>query len=948
MTSSLKKEIEGVSSYTRLLPEASVQGGYLSQAGKTERLHDTIVTMNMKTSNIRALLIATALCSIVSCQSEEWLNELYRPAGSEIFFGAPMGYQNGEEETRTEYSGRLYGFSPSRYERIDWKNDDKMTIVYNQSATAGTYVVTYVNSSDDKNSSANVESVSDADKLVWGSGSTHTFYAMYPENSSGRNSLSDNVVTGTIPASQNPVSQTGTRYFPDMDYAFMVAYAGSGQIVGNRVQLPFTPAMTAFQFKLQRASTDNGNLKLRKVQLISDDAANHPICGDFTFRITGGDSNGATWNKNVGTTTSDTQLSNKGNTITVDFGTSGVTLPEHGGTDYLEFTMLALPVSLTGLTVRLTYTNDTTKSIALKDNESTYHTFTACKKYIITNTTAPAEEWQYYFEDNLTNLGVAYNGATAQVLNNSFKSYRYKAGGTKEKVSYKFQYLNGSTWVDGLPSGLTKNSGDLTGSTTGTNLTLTVASQTNSATDPHATTLKNRTEVTGFDLTRDQITKGTLPSSTTYNYDYDEGKGHSANCYVITGPGTYKFPLVYGNAYDRGGADTPAYCRIKWNNSAGDYSYITSDGDSCLGYFHDHAGNDLTAIWIEKQVNASNLTASILWMDEPGLISSVSITGLGSTGKNTAWMTFTVPKDYICQGNAVLAVKSGSTILWSWHIWVTDQALNFGSTKYGTDGKQQFMPVPLGWCDGKYSQKYDKRSWTIRVIQENSGYTQQATVTQYSRKVFTVGYSPVYQWGRKDPMPPFVTTVTQTESASGTTTSHSTANMPLYPSGATGWSYNTSTSVPMHTTIQNPCVQYDGVSIYNNLWNTAHGTTETPGKAFKSIYDPCPWGYKIPTTAAYSGFTSSNLTYSTWSEITPPGLTYTNGLFFPCIGERRASDGTITNYATSSDPAGYIFSVDPASNACYIEKAQVVTNSGISYFHAFNVRPVIGERFNTI
>ena len=88
-----------------------------------------------------ALLLGT-LAFLSSCQSEEMLNEKYRPAGAEITFGASTSYQN-DEETRTIYSGEVLGVMSNRFERIDWENEDQMTIEYNQAAAAGTYVVTF-------------------------------------------------------------------------------------------------------------------------------------------------------------------------------------------------------------------------------------------------------------------------------------------------------------------------------------------------------------------------------------------------------------------------------------------------------------------------------------------------------------------------------------------------------------------------------------------------------------------------------------------------------------------------------------------------------------------------------------------------------------------------------------------------------------------------------------
>jgi hypothetical protein len=61
-------------------------------------------------------------------------------------------------------------------------------------------------------------------------------------------------------------------------------------------------------------------------------------------------------------------------------------------------------------------------------------------------------------------------------------------------------------------------------------------------------------------------------------------------------------------------------------------------------------------------------TAESLWTDTPGLLAEWAAYSIGSTG------AIGVKASGGKSGNAVVAVKVGDVIKWSWHIWVTDPA----------------------------------------------------------------------------------------------------------------------------------------------------------------------------------------------------------------------------------------------------------------------------------
>ncbi len=67
---------------------------------------------------------------------------------------------------------------------------------------------------------------------------------------------------------------------------------------------------------------------------------------------------------------------------------------------------------------------------------------------------------------------------------------------------------------------------------------------------------------------------------------------NTANCYVIKEPGTYKLPLVYGNAIKNGQVNTAAYTNIEPDNEN-------------MGDFVNVYGNPISSPWIEKDLGKS-------------------------------------------------------------------------------------------------------------------------------------------------------------------------------------------------------------------------------------------------------------------------------------------------------------------------------------------------------
>ena len=114
---------------------------------------------------------------------------------------------------------------------------------------------------------------------------------------------------------------------------------------------------------------------------------------------------------------------------------------------------------------------------------------------------------------------------------------------------------------------------------------------------------------------------------------------------------------------------------------------------------------------------------------------------------------------------------------------------------------------------------------------------------------------------------------------------------------------------------------------YYNLWSADNTTTGFNDNAVvKTVYDPCPVGFKMPASNAFTGFTSNGQYQSGAANINANGTAdswdkfsaayghnfYTNGsktatIFFPASGVRYGSDGSLGGVGDG----GYYWSAVP-------------------------------------
>ncbi len=219
-----------------------------------------------------------------------------------------------------------------------------------------------------------------------------------------------------------------------------------------------------------------------------------------------------------------------------------------------------------------------------------------------------------------------------------------------------------------------------------------------------------------------------IEGTPTTPYDLSSEKG-TANCYMVDKAGYYSLPLVYGNG-----------------------QLITPRSDALL-HTPDHNDNAIASPTITGVRDAV-----LLWQDAPDLIDSVTV----DDKDNSTQLRFRIREHTLAQGNAVLAVRnSDSTIVWSWHIWVTPHKTEFYTNLYNSQtsrGKYRIAQYNLGYCD-RHAHN-DARPFSLQAVIDMSAYGGKKVTTVAIDKTFmqmefkgsAAGDNTYYQWGRKDPM----------------------------------------------------------------------------------------------------------------------------------------------------------------------------------------------------
>ena len=386
--------------------------------------------------------------------------------------------------------------------------------------------------------------------------------------------------------------------------------------------------------------------------------------------------------------------------------------------------------------------------------------------------------------------------------------------------------------------------------------------------DGSVTDILKAGEAYAYDLSSHDI-YGNLYDYLTMNGEL----GTTANCYVVSAPGWYRFPAVYGNAIKDGLENQDAF------NSTG--------GTNLLDAFKNHKNEDIVDPWIyNNSIDIDDVV--VVWEDAVGLISTDSVT---KPFYHDGYVYFHVSQ--LASANAVIAVKSGGDIVWSWHIWGVVDPVNtlrtvqiqrtlrrYGSTQpfqyQSSHGDSEFFKemdlgqhsyesttVPPRYCDVRFEQKYKDK--TIKTIVRR--FMQSGVEDIPSYQLTTGGtmngitYSAVYanaltyQWGRKDPFRGDVERVKYADA-----TENNLGEAIMHPDVMYRAPSNKSWSGTMRVdNLWNSNVDYYPTSFAGFDLNGIGNGYRRDTYVTKTIYDPCPPGFCVPNLFAFTAFNCRGL-----------------------------------------------------------------------------------------
>ena len=621
-----------------------------------------------------------------------------------------------------------------------------------------------------------------------------------------------------------------------------------------------------------------------------------------------------------------------------------------------NYTFYMIPQSLAGVSIVITLENT---SVSTHPNNTITLNFTGgkwkpgtTKLYKLSQTSS---DWSYNITVTKLPAAAAYNENKSGTY--GITSIRTAPDGTQRSAPWRvkeYSFDGGLTWVTTIPAGhwfkgLDKTEG-------GTNFT-TVGEEQGQA------TLDNGNLKDLLKERNDALKLNPKGSSTNY-YDLSmhDIKGNArvarstANCYVISHPGFYKLPLVYGNAITNGINNTASYT---YNGSLTDpnITYV-------LKKFKDHAGADITDPWIEKTNSGANNGidgVQIVWADEKDLV-HLDANPIERSGNET-YLKFEVKAEHIKSGNAVVAVKKGNTIVWSWHLWFApDYVLDpipVVNRTTPTAYTYKFSTENLGWKYTSWTGSAYQQPRSVKVrVEQLGGPKKQAefTITQNPGSTPN-GSNTVYQFGRKDAFPGGLTGNTEPT---------------LYPAGQL-FNKNAGNNMSITNGIQHPGSFYiDGSSwsnnppagySYYNLWSANNTTTQgwdigNDLPVIKTVYDPSPVGFHLPANNAFTRFTTTGKNSSNVTEFNVQGAKntanftanfgwnfFTDGsnistIFFPASGVRLYGNGSV-GYAR--DAGDYWLAVpNNVNSGCglYIGSFSLYPRSNSTRAYGFAVRPV--------
>ena len=408
----------------------------------------------------------------------------------------------------------------------------------------------------------------------------------------------------------------------------------------------------------------------------------------------------------------------------------------------------------------------------------------------------------------------------------------------------------------------------------------------------------------------------------------------------ITSPNIYKQINSYPyEETESGNVATP----IHYRNTSSDALITKTEYDALsssekANYVqHELKWKRFTKISYDKTANTgsgnpSAISQELIWQDASGLFSVNATAGTNSyeafsdaSEGGFGFVEFTVNTSAAKPGNCVIALKGRRTtstvlryysddacttqvgddvvesstlapesereILWTWHIWMTDEVYpNQTATKVGladgavtNDGDQRsaptktktmdelypsyynglkivqlsnyegtstgMLPVNLGWVpdDDVFGLYQQRDTWVEIQLKDAPDKKVHFHIHQDAKPDLITGTSTMYQWGRPTALPMVKTMANATRTVYDKSGTDITGNFEVVTPTSGN---NTTNHIP--EAIKNPTKMIHKSA--DHWWND--GNNHLYWNTAKTLYDPCPPGFQVPTIAVFTGMTT--------------------------------------------------------------------------------------------
>ena len=714
--------------------------------------------------------------------------------------------------------------------------------------------------------------------------STLKFYAVYPAAQDADQQISP----AAYSASQSPVIKFSPKSDVKQQADLMVAKTADmayDNYVSTPVPLQFAHATTAIQFKIGNDLSYNQEVKKIEIQ---------NVYGEGTYDLTT-----KTWT--VGTTKKSYTL-----TLNPTFSTAqnpGTVMNGGDGTFFM------IPQTLPDdAKVKITFASGKYWEGKIGGTGKVWAEGTT-KTYTISNSKD--------LSDRDFTLSITPTNGTEREYNQfdlpfTVTSYSHLKGytGTDRDKAEAWQIASYEVSTDGTNWSAP--------TTTKPEMVTAMTESGNGGTSGEAGNLKLTNDYKDYAQIRNQELKAATEVTTRKDLSMINGKQYTANCYIVSAPGKYKFPLFYGNSRENSTDNTPSFQNSTNNANA-------------LKYFHGGIEQEPNNYMIPyPDIHQWVYGAKLLWESKTGLVKVTATNRNGHTqphsGGRDIYVEFEVNKDNIETGNAIIAVTLNGKVAWSWHIWITGKEV--ADVQSG-----HFLSEPIGFVPTKWMRTTYRQNRYVKVTikQPRSGKTASVVFKQKPHEETPEGQAMHYQWGRKDPFWPGMDGLTASENVFNGGISlaqsvqepkklgHSRRLEHALGSTATNfgstWDWNNN---PAYT------------NSYLNLWDanneTGYGYT---GAFVKTIYDPSPAGFHVPRTSQLSNVGNDKYVVSPKMGYLDPDYV-ADGALSPGIGYYWTSEKTFTNH-DGTYAAFSVFGITDANSKIGVNGINNIVNPAMAY-----------------